>query len=247
MGFKTLCYHEFRKRGEIKEPGPSTIKVVQDYQDALPRPLFTYVEDFKEQMAYLKEEYHVLTFEEVRGYFSGQEIPEKSVLLTADDTYQSFKRYAYPVLKQHDLPIVSFVVLGWLSETKEDYDPALSVTMSKEELAEMNDIVTTANHTTLLHQRYADGHTAVQNVPFEDLKRDLEECGSFVEEPAVFAYPFGIYNNEDKLRLGKAGIEFAFTCESGINTQTTSKLALHREVVPLGISMEDFKNQVSKT
>lgn len=245
MGFRTLCYHEFRKRDEITETGPSLIKVAQDYQDALPRPLFTYVEDFEEQMAYLKaENYHLLTLEEVMAYYTGKDIPKKSVLLTVDDAYQSFKEYAYPILKRHNFPIVSFVVLGWLSEEKEAYIPHLSVTMSKKELSEMRDIVKTANHTTLLHQRYVDDSTALQNVSFEELKRDITECGVFVEEPSVFAYPFGIYNKEDMLRLEKIGIEFAFTCETGLNTQTTKTLALHREVVPLGISLEEFKKIV---
>lgn len=245
MGFRTLCYHEFRKRDEITETGPSLIKVAQDYQDALPRPLFTYVEDFEEQMAYLKaENYHLLTLEEVRAYYTGKDIPKKSVLLTVDDAYQSFKEYAYPILKRHNFPIVSFIVLGWLSEEKEAYIPNLSVTMSKEELSEMRDIVTTANHTTLLHQRYADGSTALQKVSFKELKRDINECGAFVEESSVFAYPFGIYNKEDMLCLENIDIEFAFTCETGMNTPTTPTLALHREVVPLGISLEEFKKLV---
>lgn len=245
MGFRTLCYHEFRKREEITETDPSTIKVAQDYQDALPRPLFTYVEDFEEQIAYLKaEDYHFLTLEEVRAYYTGQDIPKKAILLTVDDAYQSFKKYAYPILKKHNISIVSFVVLGWLSEERESYAPDLSVTMSKEELSEMADSITTANHTTRLHQRYADGSTAFQNISFEELKSDLDECGEFVEEPSVFAYPFGIYNKEDVLRLKNAGMEFAFTCESGMNTRLTTPLELHREVVPLGIALEQFKDLV---
>ncbi|MFL2100811.1 polysaccharide deacetylase family protein [Desemzia sp. FAM 23989] len=246
MGFSTLCYHEFRKREEITEQGPSPIKVTQDYDDALPRELFTYVEDFEAQMNYLKaEQYHVLTLEEVRAYLNGAEIREKSVLLTADDTYQSFKKYAYPILKKLDFPVVSFVVLGWLSEQEEPFLASRSVSMSKEELEAMKGLVTTANHTTLLHQRFADGSSAIQTVTDEALKADLATCGTYVEEPDVFAYPFGIYNERDLLRLTAIGMNLAFTCKSGKNTQDTPPLELHRDVVPLGISLEEFKAIVS--
>ncbi|MBM6615195.1 polysaccharide deacetylase family protein [Desemzia sp. RIT804] len=242
MGFSTLCYHEFRKRKEITEKSPSPIKVAQEYEDALPRELFTYIEDFEEQMNYLKEEkYHVLSFEEVRAYFEGAEIQEKSVLLTFDDTYQSFKEYAYPILKKYQFPIVSFVVLGWLSEKEEPFLPERSVSMSKAELESMNDLLTTANHTTMLHQRFADFTTAIQTVTDEELKKDLDACGAYVDEPNVFAYPFGIYNQNDVLRLKEIGMEFAFTCEPGVNTQETPVLELHRSVVPLGISLSKFK------
>lgn len=245
MGFSTLCYHEFRKREEITEQGPSLIKVAQDYKDALPRELFTYVEDFEAQMNYLKaEQYHVLTLEEVRAYLAGKDIPTKSILLTVDDAYQSFKKYAYPILERLDFPIVSFVVLGWLSDQEESFLSHRSVTMSKEELEAMKGLVTTANHTTLLHQRSADGSSAIQTVPDKVLREDLETCGDYVEESSVFAYPFGIYGERDLSRLTKIGIELAFTCEAGKNTQDTPPLELHRDVVPLGISLEEFKKIV---
>lgn len=245
MGFSTLCYHEFRQREEITEQGPSEIKVAQDYKDALPRGLFTYVEDFEAQMNYLKtEQYHVLTLPEVRNYLAGATIPEKSILLTVDDAYQSFKEYAYPILKKFNFPVVSFVVLGWLSNREEPLQAHRSVVMSTEELESMKDLVTTANHTTLLHQRFADGRSAIQAVTDEVLKNDLARCGAYVEEPAVFAYPFGINNDRDRSRLTEIGIELAFTCEPGKNTQDTPPLELHRDVVSLGISLTEFKEIV---
>lgn len=41
-------------------------------------------------------------------------LPTKPVLLTVDDGYQSFYKYAYPILKQRKIPVVLAVVGSWL-------------------------------------------------------------------------------------------------------------------------------------
>ena len=67
----------------------------------MPAPLFIMLDQFEEQMEFLyRENFHTLTLAEVRDYFyRGKNIPEKSVLITFDDCFQSMKQYAYPVLK----------------------------------------------------------------------------------------------------------------------------------------------------
>ncbi len=118
MPFSTLMYHEIRKAGEFRPEHRSFIDIKQDYSDILPPPLFVTLENFKVQMAYLQTgRYHTLTLDEVRAYYYRQKaIPEKSVLLTFDDCYQSVKRYAYPVLKAFGFHAAAFVVTGWLHD-----------------------------------------------------------------------------------------------------------------------------------
>lgn len=248
MSFTVLMYHEFRKRGDIDATSPSTISVEQQYQDALPKVLFSYIDDFKEQMMYLKTEgYHTLTLQEIKDFYEkGTQFPEKSVLLTIDDAFQSVYQYVYPILKELQFHAVSFVVLGWLSNEREYFDPSISKVMSKQELEEMLDVVELGNHTTHLHKRYPDGTSEMQATSLQDLKKDLAECGEYVTYPDVFAYPFGIYAPKDIERLAETGIKYAFTTVPGVNTASTSVLELHRDTVTLGCTLENFKTIVEK-
>lgn len=102
MSFSVLMYHEIRKEQEFNPEQPSHIDVMENYDDILPSPLFVTLEHFEEQMAYLHEQnYHTLTLAEAKDYYCGKAIPEKSVLLTFDDCFQSVKEYAYPILKTY--------------------------------------------------------------------------------------------------------------------------------------------------
>lgn len=243
MSFNVLMYHEFRERDTFDNSKPSIISVEQNYQDALPTVLFSYLDDFEKQMNYLKSEgYHTLTLQEIKKFYeNGATLPKKSVLITIDDAFQSVHKYAYPILKSLQFHAVSFVVLGWLSQKQKVFDPTVSMVMSKKELEKMKDVFEFANHTTNLHIRHSDGTAAMQLVSMEDLKKDLIACGEYVDSPDVFAYPFGIYDAKDSERLTKADVNYAFTTTPGTNTIDTPLLELHRDTVTLGCSIEEFK------
>ncbi|MGO2853715.1 MAG: polysaccharide deacetylase family protein, partial [Tetragenococcus koreensis] len=108
MGFHTLMYHEIREKGTFDTQNPSPILVKQSYEDALPTKLFCDFTDFKAQMDFLeKENYHTLTLQEIKDFYQkGKDLPEKSVLLTFDDAYQSIYKYAYPILQQKNFHAV---------------------------------------------------------------------------------------------------------------------------------------------
>ena len=57
---------------------------------------------FRELLETLKKEgYTTITQEQVQNYLTNEEIiPEKSILLTIDDGYESVYEHAYPILKE---------------------------------------------------------------------------------------------------------------------------------------------------
>ena len=61
------------------------------------------LEDFTEQMNYLKKEnYTVLSLKEFEHFMVNQKkVPAKSILITFDDGYKNVFEFAYPVLKKH--------------------------------------------------------------------------------------------------------------------------------------------------
>lgn len=248
MSFSVLMYHEFREYADLDSTKPSAISVAQDYQDALPTVLFSYLADFKAQMSYLKMEgYHTLTLQEIKEFYEkGIDLPEKSVLLTFDDAFQSVYKYAYPILKDYQFHAICFVVLGWLSQEKQPFDSSQSTVMSKQELENMQDVFESANHTTNLHIRHKDGTSEMQRTSLQELKEDLPACGEYVDVSDVFAYPFGIYCSNDVKRLAESGIRYAFTTLPGVNTKETPLLELHRDTVTLGCTIEEFKTIIER-
>ncbi len=249
MGFNVLMYHEFREYNDLDRTKSSAISVAQQYQDALPKVLFSYLDDFKTQMNYLKTEgYHTLTLQEIKDFYEkGVKLPEKSVLLTFDDAFQSVYKYAYPILKEQQFHAVCFVVLGWLFQETKPFQIDQSTVMSKQELEKMRDVFELANHTTNLHMRYEGGRTQMQRVSLSELKEDLTECGEYVDSSDIFAYPFGIYQSDDVKRLAEIGVHYAFTTIPGLNTKETPLLELHRDTVTLGCTLEEFKRIVERS
>ena len=71
---------------------------------------------FEEQMRYLKREgYHVITLKQFLEFASlRQQLPRKTVVLTFDDGWKSFKEYAYPILKELGYPATLFIYTDFI-------------------------------------------------------------------------------------------------------------------------------------
>jgi len=78
------------------------------------------VQAFAEQMNYLKREgYRVVSLAEfVEWLRLKRQLPRKSVVLTFDDGYQSFREYAYPVLKKLGFPATLFVYTDYVGASR---------------------------------------------------------------------------------------------------------------------------------
>lgn len=240
-GFNVLMYHELIKKVDFDYANYKGIKVQQDYQDALPPVLFAYLEAFESQMKYLYEAgYVTLTLKDVVDfYYYDKTIPEKSVLLTFDDLYKSILLYAYPILKKYGFHAVGFIVKDWIFSNEQSYSVTQSVCLSHKELDQMKDVFEYANHTTALHTR-KEGQGALLSVGKDLFLEDLKICEDYVSTEHVFAYPFGIYTDENIDWMKEAGFLLAFTSVGGINTKITNPYKLHRNGVLLDYDLEKF-------
>ena len=250
MTFRTLMYHEVRQADAFNPDHKSHIDVKQDYNDILPSPLFVTLEQFEQQMLYLYEAgFHTLTIDEVKAfYYDGTTLPDKSILLTFDDCFQSLKQYTYPVLKKYGFKAISFVVTGWLHSETKPFDPNKSVCLAEKDLSEMTDVFTYCNHTHHFHQRSSETTSMMMTESADAFLYDLATCNSYavVTEKDVFAYPFGLFNDVNVVTLKKADFRLSFTTEPGVNTNETHPLKLRRDVVPYMMPFERFKQLVSE-
>ncbi len=250
MPFATLMYHEIREKQMFQPGQPSPIDVKQDYNDQLPSPLFVTLENFKDQMRYLYENhYHTLTLQQIIDYYYNEtELPEKSVLLTFDDCYQSVKLYAYPILKNYQFHAVAFVVSGWLNDEKKSFTPEKSVCLTYMDLEEMADVFEFANHTNQFHTRTDTAVSAIMEADDCSLLDDLDQCNKnpIITAKDVFAYPFGLYSDRNVTLLKNEGYRLAFTSEPGKNNVNTNPLLLKRNVIPYFMDMNAFRDIVNE-
>jgi len=244
-GFICLVYHEIRKREDFDYSSYKGIEVKDGYQDKLPPHLFVYLDNFKEQMKYLHDnEYNILTLKDVIDfYYNGRELPPKSVLIAFDDLYKSVLLYAYPILREYGFPSVGFVVGNWMFDKAQEDNKDKSVALSLEELDQMRDVFEYANHTYSLHRR-RDGQTALQYTGKEEFLRDLEKCEELTTIKGVFAYPFGIFTEENISWIRDEGYLLGFTALGGINTRETDVYRLYRNIVPLEWDLEKFEELI---
>ncbi|MFV0466117.1 MAG: polysaccharide deacetylase family protein [Lachnospiraceae bacterium] len=250
MPFLTLVYHEIRETKDLTDPRPSPIHVAQDYNDLLPPTLFVTLESFVEQMAWLDQaQYHTLTLTEARNHLlHGTAIPEKSVLLTFDDCYQSMMTYACPILRSHNFKAAAFVVGGWLNEARSPFSAKESICLSETDLLEIMDIFEYANHSYHLHTRRRPKECALLTSDEQTVSEDLQLCSQIplLTHGDIFAYPFGQYSDPVKELLKEQGIRLAFTTVAGYNSLQCDPLLLHRNVVPLGMTLRQFQTMFTE-
>ena len=75
-----------------------------------------------------KRGFHFLSLDQFRGFMKGElKVPPNSLIVTFDDGYESFYRYAYPILHKRGLSGTCFVVTGDFSRTALVYTPHMTV------------------------------------------------------------------------------------------------------------------------
>ncbi|HWQ50732.1 MAG TPA: polysaccharide deacetylase family protein [Terriglobales bacterium] len=168
---------------------------------------------------------------------TGAPLPEKPVVLTFDDGYESFYSYAWPLLKQYGFK-ATVSVIGVFSEqfsSNPDHNINYSY-VTWEEVAEMasDGSVEIACHSYDMHRqagprrgaRRMKGETAQQYhaALAADIERFQAQLESYMGARAViYTYPFG-YISEDALPvLKELGFKAALTCYEKPNYFTGSK------------------------
>jgi peptidoglycan/xylan/chitin deacetylase (PgdA/CDA1 family) len=244
-GFTALMYHEICPVDDIPQRGRS-IDVHQHYHDTLPQALFLGVDEFARQMRWLADcEYHCLSLMEIkRFYLHDEPLPERSVLLTFDDLYQSVMDLAYPVLADLEMKAAGFVVGDWIYPEARSRSHEFSRTLSWPELRDMAGVFEYANHSAALHTRDESG-TALELAARETVLNDTRRAGTYVDHPDVYAYPFGVIGDQCSQWLAESGISLAFTTCPGYNSLKTDPLKLHRNPILCDTSFDDFRSQLS--
>lgn len=255
-----LSYHEIADRAEALVPQYAVTPT-----------------NFVRQMDWLRNHgYRFVSLGEVIAAREGKRtLPEKAVLITFDDGYQSMYDHAWPVLKAFRIPAVIAVVGSWLEEKGTvDFDgkklPREKI-LSWKELREMAEsgLVEVGTHTFDLHrgiQGNPQGNmqpaaTTRRYVPeerrYEDdaayrrrIQADLERNDALIRRhvgraPRVVAWPYGRYNATTRTIAERLGLVVGLTLDDGANMHDTPLWGLRRILVESGMRLWDLDREIT--
>ncbi len=192
------------------------------------------VNQLENDLKYLKEKgYETIDIAQLLAHVkSGAALPEKPIMLTFDDGYETVYSYLLPLLEKYDMCAVASVVGSFTDMYTQVDDHNLSYSyMNWDEVIELaaGDRIEIQNHSYDLHKTDSQGRKGAQKVSSETVQEysafmneDVGKMQALLTEktgkkPTAFTYPFGSYSKESKQVLEAMGFEAAFVCEARIN------------------------------
>jgi peptidoglycan/xylan/chitin deacetylase (PgdA/CDA1 family) len=143
-------------------------------------------------------------------------LPRKALLLTFDDCYEELLETVLPILEERGIPAVAFAVSGRTGSTN-DWDQAIGA--PRLQLLDADGLRRLAQRGIEIgaHSRT---HRRLTHVSTEELSEEI--AGSVAElatlgipRPRMFAYPYGQYDQRVRQAVQRAGLQAAFTVDSG--------------------------------
>lgn len=183
----------------------------------------------------LSQGYETVTVAQLIGWVNGTgSLPEKPVMITFDDAYESFYEYAFPILQQRNCKAVLGVVGRYADEYTASEDHHINYSYCTwTQLDEMvqSGLVELQNHSYDLHTYEGEkkGSMKVSGEAVGDyeqrLRGDVGRMQSLCEywcgvTPTAFVYPFGSVSAEALPVLKDMGFQAALTCLEQVNHLT---------------------------
>lgn len=227
--------------GDAKRPGYTTVLLYHRFDESAYPSTNISVEKFQQQMQHLRENgYRVLSMEAFRALLtSGEPFPQKTVLITIDDSHRSIYERAFPVLKEFNYP---FTVFADAKRLYSEAPGALTWAM----LEEMRTWgATIANH-SYDHPRIGrpqKGHTREAYTAWvrEDLRKAQQALADHGMASDVLAYPYGEYNEMVVEIARDLGFALMFAQDEGAVDERTDPQRIPRfAIVGSNLDMNRF-------
>jgi glycosyltransferase involved in cell wall biosynthesis/peptidoglycan/xylan/chitin deacetylase (PgdA/CDA1 family) len=155
------------------------------------------------------------------------ELPQRSILLTFDDGYESVLSEAVPLLASRGIPAVVFVLTDKIGG-RNDWDaPRRPLPLlDGEGLRSLAAAGVAIGSHGATHRRLTKLDAAELEKELSGSRKRLGEIG--LPAPIALAYPFGVWSPEVATAAKDAGYELAFTVQPGVAGQSENPYALPR-------------------
>lgn len=210
--------------------------------------------------------YVTVTVRDLLDYVDGKkQLPEKIIMLTFDDGFESVRELAWPLLKEKQMCAEIFAV-GSITETySQNHDRNVNYAyLNWDDLRELDESeeFEVHNHTYDMHSTNNKGRKGLSRkrgespIDYEEaLKNDLLHMQELLKscagvESLAIAYPFGSYSNETLGIVRSLGFKASFVCEERINRiipgDSDCLFDLGRYNRPSGVSTDSFFEKLMK-
>jgi peptidoglycan/xylan/chitin deacetylase (PgdA/CDA1 family) len=202
---------------------------------------------FEAQLDWLaRHQFHVLRLSELAGFLAAREpLPQRSVVITIDDGYESVHRHAFPLLKKYGFAATLFMYsdfinvgegLNW-SQMQEMATSGL-IDIQAHSKTHRNLIERTAGETDASYRQAIDSEL---RVPRQVLERKLASLGVRVRH---FAYPYGDANELVLDGMQRNRYDLGLTVNPGGNAFFSHPLMLQRTMIYGDHDLDDFRARV---
>lgn len=224
-------------------------------------------QDFAEQIEFLLAHgYRPVSLDFLSKVRRGQaSLPDKAVLLTFDDAYQSYHDFVQPLLKRYGIPSVLAVVTGWQDGVRPPEYAAKLMTWPQLRELSRSPLVEIVAHTHDLHhgiranpkgnvapagitRRYEPGGGYESEAQFRArLRKDLEtSVARFKQEninPRGVAWPYGAYGGVLAEEADRLGLEFRLSLDDGLTT-SADLTRINRILIGPGMGIRGFSREL---
>lgn len=186
-------------------------------------------ERFEQQLRWLQQQgWTSFTMSELLQ--QGDQLPPKAVAITFDDGFADNCQQALPLLQRYRTKATLYLVTDrhgrdWSVNKKAHHDSgelAKEPKLSDEQVAQMlaSGLVELGSH-TLTHPNFLQLSQGERERELLASKAELEQ--RFGVAVSSFAYPFGLFNDDDPTLVQAAGYTHAVTTEAGIETEVNAR------------------------
>ena len=193
-------------------------------QDALTK------EEFEEQIKYLEESgYTSISLDDFYNWKEGiADIPEKSVVITFDDGYYSFKYLAQPILQKYNYKAACFLIGKVTMQDTPEYVEGQYGTIGLDEVKNKSENITYGSHTFYLHEQTSDGRPIVKTKSYEEIKEDTKKFEAELFSAKYLAYPYYTYTKDFLKVLKEENYKLAFAGEEEMATKDAPNFKVPR-------------------
>lgn len=200
---------------------------------------------FREQMDYLaSESYRVVNVVEAARLLEERAWTPRTIGLSFDDGFLDVAEQALPILAERGFRgtvfVATAVTSGWAQfDWYRDQPPLL----------EWDEIAALDAEGTLRFEAHSVTHPNLLRLRDGAARQEIEGSKVALEDRlgrpvTAFCYPSGLHGPRERALVAQAGYRVAVTCEPGVNTSTTDRLALQRRQVDARDSLLDFRAKV---
>lgn len=190
--------------------------------------------EFENDLEHIKNNgYTTVTVSDLIDYVNnGTQLPEKPIMITFDDGFESFYHLAYPLLKKYNMKAVLSVIGSVTEKYSAINDHNINYSnLTWEQITELHKskFVEIQNHSYDMHKNDSDSRKGLSKRKNESeenyasaLKVDLMKLQSLLYkkcgfEPTAVAYPYGSYSKTTTEIVKSCGFSCTLICEERIN------------------------------